>query len=337
MAELTITTLNALVKEKPITKGFVEQIYSYTPLLNHFREGKAMYTIKGGNRIMASIQFGAIAGTNWAGHGVVVDPTSLNRPAVASEAWYDWAFYNNRSLIPYNEWLLVQKGAYTLEDYAKMILNKLAQGTAKDFEAKFFKNYDSTPATSNKVFGLHQLITATDPIVDDYLSTSRYVGDIHIADATTSGFNWFAQIDTYDATKSLILNLMHSVNTVTYKWGKPTLILTSQAIYEEYCEDAYDKSGYLVKDEIATKLGFAVGASFNGIPFVFSENAALAGTIYMFNNDYLKFAVHPDANFKLSPWEQVSSTNYDYIALEDVTYSMVVTNRNAQVKITGVV
>ena len=112
--------------------------------------------------------------------------------------------------------------------------------------------------------------------------------------------------------------------------------MCSSDLYEEYCENAYDKSGYLVKDEIATKLGFSVGASFNGIPFVFSESPNLNETIYMFNNNYIKFVVHPDANFKLSPWTQVSTTNYDYIALEDTTYSMIVSNRAALVKITGV-
>ena len=334
MAELTITTLNALVKEKPITKGFVEQVYTYTPILNHFKEGKAMYTVKGGNRIMASIQFGNLVGKNWTGSGVVVDPTTLTRPAIASEAWYDWAFYNNASIIPYKEWLLVQKGAYTLKDYAKMILKKLAESTARDFEGKFFNAWNSSTSTPNKVFGLHQIIRDTGDLTDANDGTTPIsVGDIKIADLS----EWKSQVDAYDTQKSLILNLMHSVNTVTHKWGKPTLILTSQAIYEEYCEDAYDKSGYLVKDEIATKLGFSVGASFNGIPFVFSESSALDGTIYMFNNNYLKFVVHPDANFKLSPWTQVSTTNYDYIALEDTTYSMIVSNRAAQVKITGVI
>ena len=333
MAELTITTLNALVKEKPITKGFVEQVYTYTPILNHFKEGKAMYTVKGGNRIMASIQFGNLVGKNWTGSGVVVDPTTLTRPAIASEAWYDWAFYNNASIIPYKEWLLVQKGAYTLKDYAKMILKKLAESTARDFEGKFFNAWNSSATIPNKVFGLSQLIHAVDGLKDaNDNSTPIYVGDVKISELP----EWKSQVDAYDTTKSLILNLMHSVNTVTHKWGKPTLILTSQAIYEEYCEDAYDKSGYLVKDEIATKLGFSVGASFNGIPFVFSEDTALNGNIYMFNNNYLKFVVHPDANFKLSPWTQVSTTNYDYIALEDTTYSMIVSNRAALVKITGV-
>jgi|GEM_PF-3392336 len=332
---LTIDTLNTLVKEKSVMEGFVNQIYEYNPLLKYFKEGKALVDVSGGNRIMVAIEYGNIQGYNWSGIGEI--PTSSYRPEFATEAWFDWAFYNASSKIPYREWVLVEKGSYTVYDYAKKVLDILARSVAKDFEAKFFQPWNSevTIAVGNnqKVFGLHQIVHNADDLKDAKDNTTPiYVGDIRIADLP----QWSSHVFTYDNTKSLIMNLMHAVNTLTYKWGKPDLILTSQSIYEAYCEDAYNKSGFLVRDEVATKLGFQVGASFNGIPLVFSENPALNGNIYLLNSKYLKFVVHPDVNFKLSPWQQISTTVYDYIATMDTAYSLVVSNRNAQGKIKNI-
>jgi len=332
---LTIDTLNALVKEKSITDGLISQVYEYNPLLKYFKEGKALVDVSGGRRVMASIEYGSMQGYNWSGAGEI--PSASNRPEFATEAWFDWAFYNAASKIPYREWILVEKGAYTVYDFAKKTLDILARSVAQDFEKKFFQSWNSATSIATghnqKVFGLHQLISDTDDLKDAADNTTPiYVGDIKISDLP----QWKSHVFTYDAAKPLIANLMHAVNTLTYKWGKPDMILTSQAIYEAYCEDAYNKSGFLVRDEIATSLGFGVGASFNGIPLVFSEDPALNNTIYLLNSKYIKFVVHPDVNFKLSPWKQISTTNYDYLATMDTTYSMVITNRNAQGKITGV-
>jgi hypothetical protein len=332
---LTIDTLNSLVKEKSIIEGLVSQVYEYNPLMKYFKNGKALVDVSGGRRIMVSIEYGNINGNNWSGAGEI--PTGSDRPEFATEAWYDWAFYNASSKIPYKEWVLVEKGAYTVYDFAKKILDILARSVSQDFEKKFFQPWNSAttiaPGHNQKVFGLHQLVTDTDNLKDAADGTTPiYVGDIKISDLPV----WKSPVFTYDTNGTLVSNLMHAVNTMTYKWGKPDIALTSQAIYEKYCEDAYNKSAFLIKDEVATSLGFAVGASFNGIPFVFSEDPALANTIYLLNSNYLKFVVHPDVNFKLSPWKQISTTNYDYLATMDVAYSLVVSNRNAQAKIVGV-
>ena len=322
---LTIDTLNALVKEKSIIKGFVNQIYQYNPLMDFLKKGKSLVDVKGGKRIMVGLEYGTVSGTTWSGVGEI--PTPQNRPEIATEAWFDWAFYNMPVKITYKEWMLVERGAYTLEDFAKKILDRMAKGAANDFEKYFFMNYST--AANRPVFGLHQLISNTD--ATDGSNTVK-VGDISVNDESW----WVSHVFTYDATAGLIKNMFKVLDTLTYKWGKPDLILTSQDIYEAYAFTSYDKGSFQIRDEFATKLGFQVGASFDGIPIIFSTDPAVAGKMYFINSDYIKFVVHPEADFKLSEFKQISTTNYDYVAMIDTIYSLVVSNRNAHAVLTGI-
>ena len=332
-----LDTFNELIKLEPVNKGFQNQIYAYHPILDLFQKGKAMLTVDGGDYIRVGLDYGEITGTHWSGVGQVFDPASVGyigdgaTAEVLGHGQYEWSFYNSKIRIPYRQWILIEKGVYTVEEYAKMLLDKAAKGVSANFEKILFTAYGKKADNSNDADANHKAYGLLEIIKDS--------GTLAGVDPTADAW-WASPVYSYDADKSLTEQMFTIVSTLTYKWGKPTIIITTPTVYNKYCIEAYNKSGFMTKSEVATKLGFQTGAEFDGIPVVFTDAVGTyllpEGTMLFINTDYLKFVLNPNAKFKISPFKQVSTYNYDYIAMLDATYSLICDNRQPHSKLSSI-
>ena len=332
-----LDTFNSIIQLKPVTDGFVNQIYENNPLLRIFRDGKAKQTVGGGDRIEVGLRYANVTGNHWSGRGNIVDPTALPYVGDGSNkgslglAKYDWSFFNAPLRIPFDKWLLVQKGRYTIEDFAKIQLEDMAQGIARQFEALLFTKYgyktdNSTTDANKKSFGIQEIVSDTHP-------SGHLVGDVDEASDTW----WKSYVVTYDPATPLTKQIHKVVNHMANNYGVPDIIIASEDLYLRYCDEAYDKSGYTIRDEVATKLGFQAGASFNGIPFVQSVAPNTpTNSIFFINTYHIKFVTDPEYNFKLSDFKDVSTTNYDKIAMLDTVWSIICDNRSAFAVLTGI-
>ena len=156
-----LDTFNELIKLEPVNKGFQNQIYAYHPILDLFQKGKAMLTVDGGDYIRVGLDYGEITGTHWSGVGEVFDPTTTTyigggADEVLGHATYEWSFYNSKIRIPYRQWILIEKGVYTVEEYAKMLLDKAAKGVSANFEKILFTNYGKLADNSNNADTNHK-------------------------------------------------------------------------------------------------------------------------------------------------------------------------------------
>jgi hypothetical protein len=314
---LGIDTLNAYLKIKPITDGFVNQVITQSPFLNLMKKGKAFVTKAGGDYIKVSLNYAlskdATSFQSWDGSTEITLPTDYS---FATEGKYKWGYWVAKDLITYKQWMEQEKTEDSIADFAKNRLDNMAMNISREMETQLFTAYDG----SSTSFGIPDIAKTTDPA-----NYATGLGDITVA----NGSWWAAHSETYASASTLVKQMYHMLNHLSVYSSTPTLIVTTQAVFEHFADEAFDKSGYLVHDEIPLKLGFKAGASFNGIPVVWSDQCT-AETMYFLNTDYLKLVIHPDANFKSTGWQQVSTTNLNYLALTTLSYNLVCSNRAAQ-------
>jgi len=317
---LAIDTLNSVIKAKPITDGFVSQIYTQNPFLDFMRKGKSFISIKA-HDIRATLlynqpnTFGA-----WSGSGTISLPSDYE---ALTEAVFDWGFYVGKDKITFKQWQTQEKTEDAILDFAQMRLINLANSISMAMEANLFAEYDGSAHT---VFGIPDIVSTTDPT-----NYAAGLGNIKVADLPM----WKAQTATYSSTDSLAEQMYSMLLDIKSAGGSPKIIITGKASFMKYVKENYNKSGYLVQDQIPMNLGFKSGASFQGIPLVMSEHVA-SGTMYFLDTDYLKLVVHPDANFKSTGWKQVAVNNLDLVNLTTLTYALICSKRNAQGVITGI-
>ncbi len=317
---LAIDTLNSVIKAKPITDGFVSQVYTQSPFLDFMRKGKA-FVSRRVHDIRATLlynqpnTFGA-----WSGSGTISLPSDYE---ALTEAVYNWGFYVGKDLITYKQWQTQEKTEDAILDFAQMRLTNLANSISKAMEANLFAEYDGSNHT---VFGIPDIVSTTDPT-----NYAAGLGNIKVADLSL----WKTQTATYSSTDSLAEQMYSMLLDIKDAGGDTKIIITDKDALMKYAKENYDKSGFLVQDRIPMSLGFKSGSSFQGIPIVMSDNVA-SGTMYFLDTDYLKLVVHPDANFKSTGWKQVAVNDLDLVNLTTLTYALICSKRNAQGVITGI-
>ncbi len=89
-------------------------------------------------------------------------------------------------------------------------------------------------------------------------------------------------------------------NTLTKGQIRPQLIITTQTIHEYY-EDVLEAGLRRTNNDLADA-GFA-NIEFKGAPVVF-DGDAVSGSAYFLNFDFLKWAVHRDADFTNTPFQK---------------------------------
>lgn len=117
----------------------------------------------------------------------------------------------------------------------------------------------------------------------------------------------FATADTI-ASGDLIPRMRSMYNECSKKKGKgrqtPDCILTTQAIYEQYEQEALDIGQIQMANNGGTAradLGFG-GLSFKGAELYWDPNCP-DGEMYFLNTDTLEFAYDPDAYMEMTPWK----------------------------------
>jgi len=312
---LPTNTLNSYLKVKSITDGFINQVITQSPFLDLMRKGKAFVTKAGGDYIKVSLNY-ALNTTfaAWSGAGAVTSTTGLT--AYATEGQYKWGYFYARDLLTYKQWMEQEKTQDSIEDFAKNRLSNMADGISRSMETQLFTAYDG----STTAFGIPDIVNTGNPS-----SYGTGLGDIAVAD----GSWWASHSETYSSSSTLVKQMFHMLNHLSVYGSTPDLIVTTQAIFEHFADEAYEKAGYLVHDEIPLKLGFKSGGSFNGCPVVWSDQCT-AQTMYFLNTKYLKLVVHPEANFESTGWQQMATNNLDLLALVTIAYNVVCSNRAAQ-------
>jgi hypothetical protein len=156
------------------------------------------------------------------------------------------------------------------------------------------------------ISGLPDAIINTDPS----FPTGGFEG-ITVSD----GSWWKAVIATYDhATESLVTKMQNAFDSCQIYGDSeddmPDLIVTTQAVYEEYLEEALQKTGILRDTgEKTADLGF-VGATFAGgtVPVIWDPRC-IANKMYFLNRDYLQLLTHSRDDFEIGEgWTTISGS-----------------------------
>jgi len=319
-------TLNSFLKIKSITDGFVQQAVTASPFLDIMKKGKAFVTKMGGDYVKVGLEYALNTSfAAWDGEGAITLPTKGQYLSeFVTEGRYKWGYHVAQDLITYKQYMEQEKAEDSIESFAKSRLSNMADAIGRSMETNLFTAYNGSTYTA---FGIPDIVRATNPA--NYATYG--LGDIDIGDMPL----WKSDIDIYTSAQTLARQMFHMINSLAYNYGTPDLIVTTQDVFEIFADEAYQKAGYLVRDEIPLKLGFQTGGSFNAIPVVYSDKCT-SGYMYFLNTKYLKLVVHPEANFKSTGWQQVATNNLDLLALTTLTYNLVCSNRAAQGALTGI-
>jgi len=143
---------------------------------------------------------------------------------------------------------------------------------------------------------------------------------------------WRATVDS--SSEALGLPDMRAAYNSSSIGGKdaPTLIVTSQALYEAYeaqfTNVAISGGGSSFSTPSAGKKQMADGGfeslAFKGVPVVWDEQCA-TGTMYFVNTKHMKLVMHKDANFKTTDF--VKPENQDARVAQIITMGNVTCNR----------
>ena len=120
-------------------------------------------------------------------------------------------------------------------------------------------------------------------------------------------------------------------NSVSVGNDQPSIIITTQDVYEDYEALLTDQIRYTDTD--VADAGFQ-NLMFKGAPVTF-DGACTSQVMYMLNTKYLQLVGHSDTWFKPTPF--VRPTNQDAVYSQILSYgNLTCSNRARQGKLTGV-
>jgi hypothetical protein len=147
------------------------------------------------------------------------------------------------------------------------------------------------------------------------------LGDI---DPTAAGNSWWSSTEV-DENGALTQATMANVyNSVSVGNDQPTIIITTQALYEAY-EALLDGQIRYTDTDVAD--GGFQNLLFKGAPVTF-DNAATAGQMMFLNTKYLQLVAHSDVWFKPTPF--VRPTNQDAVFSQLLCYGQLTCSNRAR-------
>lgn len=183
---------------------------------------------------------------------------------------------------------------------------KIAEKTLKDtFGTTFFK----TTSASSKEFGtIYDIVINTTGTVGAinasnyswWESKSRDAGNLYGNSSASPSWTNILTKTNRDYLPTMMRDLWSAVTEDT---DKPTIIATTQLIYDAYETTLSDQKRFTgPADKGLADAGFQ-NLSFRGVPVVYDSHVP-AGYLFMLNENYIGFRHSANRNFKMEPFQK---------------------------------
>tara|TARA_B100002052_G_scaffold297941_1_gene329929 strand:+ start:669 stop:1628 length:960 start_codon:yes stop_codon:yes gene_type:complete len=308
--EILTTTLNNYVPK------LVDNIFSARPLFYALTNSSTMRTVSGGAKIVVPVIYGV---NDTAGSYSGTDTISTTAQTGISAAEYDWGQY---------------AATVTINGMEEAKNNGEAQ-IIDLLEGKIFQTQETIIENMNTMF--HADGTGNSGkdwegiahIVDGSTLTANTLGGIDPS-AAASVNEWWTSSETAVGGALTTAAMATMYNNVSVGNDQPTIILTTQTLYEKY--ETLLTSNIRYTDTDMADAGFQ-NLMFKGAPVTF-DGANASGVVYFLNTKYLQLVRHSDVWFKPTPF--VRPTNQDAVFSQILCYGQLTcSNRGRQGKLTG--
>jgi len=316
----TIMTDLSIATRDYILPGIVYQIIESNYLAKRLL-GKSE-GVGGGDRIRVDLEVSKET-INWLSEWdkVVYAPTEI-----LDVAYYDWKWLNGSIVLSEKQVRVQNTGKEALFNIVKTKSKNLARTFKQGFGELLFKN---AAAGSNQPVTLYDVIvnnTGTlagiNPSVDTYWKAKKMA----ISDVTYDQWMDPAQVYYIEA----VMRAMYGA--LTNDSEHPTLIVTTQAIFDDYEMILHTQNRYSSNSSVD---GAFERLKFRGAQMVVDSNVP-AGHMYFLNENYLMFKHSSAINFEMGPFEKVATGQHAYASELDWWGAFVCTNRAYQGVVTGI-
>lgn len=268
------TQLNAVTQDV-IRPKLIDNIFTDYPLLARLK-ARENVNVDGGTQIQQPIIY---AKKNSVGSYSGWDPVLTAVNDSLNAVFYTWGHYYCQMGIPWTDELAnsgKSKIVSLLDSESKVAEMTLTDKIGSDLFAASLVN-------TNDVNPLTLMVSTTDE--HGGISSSDWSG-------------WASSVDT-STTVMTLGALKVGFGAVTYGNRKPTLIVTAQNLADKYWQLLEVKPEFRVQDANGN-------LKFEGATWLVDRNCT-AAYLYMLNENFLEFYIHPQDNFKIWPWEKPSN------------------------------
>jgi len=290
--ELLSTTLKNYIPK------LTDNIFSARPLFYALTNGQTIRRISGGTKIVVPIIYGTNStAASYAGTDTILTTAQTG----ISAAEYDWRQY---------------AATVTISGIEEAKNNGEAQ-IIDLLEGKIFQTQETVIENMNDWNGLGNIVGAV----------TGELGGITPGD---SGNSWWASSELDESGALTQLSMANMYNTISVGNDQPTIIITTQTLYEKY-ESLLEGQIRYTDTDVAD--GGFQNLLFKGAPVTF-DGACSSGQMLFLNTKYLQLVAHSDVWFKPTPF--VRPTNQDAVFSQLLCYgNLTCSNRARQGLIYG--
>jgi hypothetical protein len=297
--EILSTTLKNYIPK------LTDNIFSARPLFYALTNGQTIRRVTGGANIVVPIIYGT---NSTAGSYSGTDTIATTAQTGISAAEYSWGQY---------------AATVTINGLEEAKNNGEAQ-IIDLLEGKIFQTQETVIENMNTMFwadglgnggkdwnGLHLIVA----------KPNTTLGDINPA---TAGNSFWSSTERNQAGALTQAGMGDVYNTISVGNDQPTIIITTQALYEKY--ESLLESQIRYTDTDVADGGFQ-NLLFKGAPVTF-DNAATSGQMMFLNTKYLQLVAHSDVWFKPTPF--VRPTNQDAVFSQLLCYGQLTCSNRAR-------
>ena len=297
--EILTTTLKNYVPK------LTDNIFSARPLFYALTNGQTIRRISGGAKIVVPIIYGT---NSTAGSYSGTDTISVTAQTGISAAEYSWGQYAATVTI---------SGIEEAKNNGEAQIIDLLEGKIFQTQETIIENMNTMfwadgTGNSNKDWnGLDLIVT----------KPNTSLGGI---DPTGSGNSFWASTETNQGGALTAAGMATLYNDVSVGNDQPTIIITTQTLYEKY-EALLDGQIRYTDTDVAD--GGFQNLLFKGAPVTF-DGACTSGEMMFLNTKYLQLVAHSDVWFKPTPF--VRPTNQDAVFSQLLCYGQLTCSNRAR-------
>ena len=282
-----------------------DNIFSARPLFYALTNGQTIRRISGGQSIVVPIIYGT---NSTAGSYATTDTIDITAQTGISAAEYDWGQYAATVTI---------NGLEEAQNNGEAEIIDLLEG-------KIFQTQESIIENMNTMFWAD----GTGNSNKDWNGIGNIVGGTGVTlggiNPLTAGNSWWKSTEV-DLSGALTQTSMANVyNTISVGNDQPTIIMTTQALYEKY--ESLLEGQIRYTDTDMADGGFQ-NLLFKGAPVTFDDGCA-SGQVVFLNTKYLQLVAHSDVWFKPTPF--VRPTNQDAVFSQLLCYGQLTCSNRAR-------
>jgi hypothetical protein len=297
--EILSTTLKNYIPK------LTDNIFSARPLFYALTNGQTIRRVSGGAKIVVPIIYGT---NSTAGSYSGVDTIDITAQTGISAAEYDWKQYAATVTISGIE-EAKNNGEAAIIDLLEGKIFQTQETVIENMNTMFWA--DGTGNSSKDWNGLHLIVA----------KPNTSLGGI---DPTDSGNSWWASTETDENGALTQLTMANVYNSVSVGNDQPTIIITTQTLYEKY--ESLLESQIRYTDTDVADGGFQ-NLLFKGAPVTF-DGATTSGQMMFLNTKYLQLVAHSDVWFKPTPF--VRPTNQDAVFSQLLCYGNLTCSNRAR-------